>query len=242
MKYSSFLLLSFISLSIVSMESGWKPWNTNPIWNRTQFAKQRFFERAFTFLQEAPARYQKMREDVQEDPEFFNRNIFRQCSNYDVKQLENIWEECGQFPTTPVLKSILKKYGRIVPEDQNCDEGAWLIAQHANHDEAFQQKVLIQLGKLKSPTALVQYAFLLDRILLNRGEPQHFGTQLDKQGLLAPINGYFPTHPEALLQLEVVNQRREAAGLLPLEESDEYKSHLINSIALSTGAELALPS
>lgn len=257
MKYLSVLLILVIPLTTISMHldpletPDWKPWNTKPVWNRTQYTEQRFFEHAFTFLQQVPTRYEQMREEVQNDPTFFNRNLFINFNNSDIKQLELIWEKCRQFPTTEVLKFILKKYGCLVSEDQHCDEGAWLIAQHANHDIAFQQKALIELGKLRSPIALTQYAFLLDRMLLNRGEPQHFGTQLDKQGLLAPINGYIPfqNNPEALLQLEVINNRRKSAGLSPLEESDEYRSHIQNSLLLSiraallaTASESVLPS
>mgnify|MGYP001568247673 CR=1 FL=1 len=68
--------------------------------------------------------------------------------------------------------------------------GAWLIAQHADHDVAFQKMCLKLLNKkCKEGAASRQHvAYLADRIRVNRGLPQWYGTQfrLNSDNRLAP--------------------------------------------------------
>jgi hypothetical protein len=95
------------------------------------------------------------------------------------------------------------------------DEGAsnaWLLVQHADGDVDFQERCLELLGQAvmdgeASPTHL---AYLQDRVALNRGRPQLYGTQfVQRDGRLEP----HPIEDEAR-----VDERRAAVGLEPLAD------------------------
>jgi hypothetical protein len=95
----------------------------------------------------------------------------------------------------------------------DLDEGAlstvWIIAQHADHDPAFQQRALDFLdAKGASPRNI---AFLTDRVRTNLGQPQLYATQ--GRCVDAGVWRYNPVEdPDALAD------RLEAAGLPPIEQ------------------------
>ncbi|MCC7075264.1 MAG: hypothetical protein IT383_28385 [Deltaproteobacteria bacterium] len=67
----------------------------------------------------------------------------------------------------------LSRYG------EEAAQAAWLIAQHADNDVYFQRDVLARLEKLL-PSGEVKrdnYAYLWDRVAVNEGRKQRFGTQ-----------------------------------------------------------------
>lgn len=66
---------------------------------------------------------------------------------------------------------------------EDADQAAFLIVQHADDDVAFQQAMLAAIGPLAEAgkTAPSQYALLYDRVQVNQGRPQRFGTQGDCQ-------------------------------------------------------------
>lgn len=53
------------------------------------------------------------------------------------------------------LQSIIQKFGWPSEEmfDSECTQGAWLIAQHADHNPEFQQSALKELEKIKTSAA-----------------------------------------------------------------------------------------
>lgn len=57
----------------------------------------------------------------------------------------------------------------------------WLLVQHCDHDPAFQRRVLKAMRKeVKKKNANPEnYAYLFDRVQVNAGEKQLFGTQVD---------------------------------------------------------------
>jgi uncharacterized protein DUF6624 len=89
---------------------------------------------------------------------------------------------------------------------------AWLLAQHADRDPAFQRRCLDLLtqavaGREASPAEL---AYLTDRVLLAEGKAQEYGTQFaGREGGWAPRRLRDPEH---------VDERRAAAGLGPLAD------------------------
>jgi hypothetical protein len=104
------------------------------------------------------------------------------------------------------------------------DEGAhtaWLLAQHADRDRVFQQRCLALLERAvadgeASPSDL---AYLTDRVLLARGEPQLYGTQLTaRDWRLVPCRLRDPA---------TVDERRAALGL------ETLKDYLRRSMELS---------
>jgi len=91
-------------------------------------------------------------------------------------------------------------------------EAAWLIAQHAIGEPAFQRNVLQMLHAsiAKGHTPAWQAAYLEDRIAMYEGRPQRYGTQwLDD-----PRDGR--TRPWTLADPTNVNALRAEVGLQPL--------------------------
>lgn len=79
------------------------------------------------------------------------------------------------------LKGVIAERGwfRISRDGAQADNAAWLIAQHADHDPAFQQEVLTLLEKelAARDTSPTNYAYLYDRVAVNTGKLQRYGTQ-----------------------------------------------------------------
>jgi hypothetical protein len=81
---------------------------------------------------------------------------------------------------------------------------AWLIAQHATHDRAFQEECLAMLqdavGRGEAEPRSV--AYLEDRLAVKAGRPQRYGTQFDWQ-----------LQPQPIEDEEHVDERRRSVGL-----------------------------
>lgn len=83
----------------------------------------------------------------------------------------------------------------------------FLLTQHSDDDPAFQEKMLpmitarVRLGEITGG----QFAMLTDRVLVNHGRPQRYGTQLVG-------NGPAPIADEAH-----VDQRRRALGIISMK-------------------------
>lgn len=91
-------------------------------------------------------------------------------------------------------------------------EAAWLVALHADHDVAFQRRCLDLMAEAVAagePSAH-WLAYLTDRVLVNEGRPQRFGTQYRRAG------GGLELHP--LEDPGDVDDRRAAVGLPSLAE------------------------
>ncbi len=92
------------------------------------------------------------------------------------------------------------------------DEGAqaaWLLAQHADRDPGLQQAFLDALREAvaagdASPSHL---AYLEDRVRINAGEPQLYGTQFTQEG------GELAPHP--IEDPDRLDERRAEVGLEP---------------------------
>lgn len=71
---------------------------------------------------------------------------------------------------------------------EEASYAAWLIAQHANHDKHFQEECLELMNQVKSDVLPSNIAYLVDRVAVNKGEPQTYGTQFRKNedGNLVP--------------------------------------------------------
>ena len=104
----------------------------------------------------------------------------------------------------------------------------WLIAQHCDNDVDFQSKILerlkIEVDKRNASPA--DYAYLVDRVKINKGEKQIYGTQV------AYMEDGTP-YPKPLLDSLTVNQRRREVGLESIEQYINMMQ-LINS-ALKNG-------
>ena len=100
--------------------------------------------------------------------------------------------------------------GAFGPE---ADRDAWLIVQHADECPDLQLQVLDLLGVLaeQGETAPEHFAHLYDRVAVNAGRPQRFGTQ----GRCVPGLGWEPFPCE---EPERLDELRAMVGLVPMEE------------------------
>ncbi|KXJ97937.1 MAG: hypothetical protein UZ19_OD1000840 [Parcubacteria bacterium OLB19] len=97
---------------------------------------------------------------------------------------------------------------------------AWLLIQHADHDVDFQEYCL-QLMKEASvgEVSMIDVAYLTDRVCVNRGRGQLYGTQFKQEG---------GKHiPKTIEDEENVDVRRAEVGMGPLSEQvdDMYKAY-----------------
>ncbi len=124
------------------------------------------------------------------------------------------WDATIDKDNTVWIKSIIKIHGwpTVSEYGKNALEDVWLLVQHADHDPAFQEYCL-ELMKECSPEEvnLSDMAFLEDRVRVNTGRKQLYGTQFHttSEGKFEPQ----PIEDEANL-----NVRRKAAGLDSFEE------------------------
>lgn len=91
-----------------------------------------------------------------------------------------------------------------------ASRAAWLLAQHADAEPELQQRVLARLERLlaEGEVAPRHVAYLHDRLAVNAGEAQRYGTQ----GTCAP-EGWSPA---SLEDPEAVDRLRAELGLAPL--------------------------
>lgn len=116
------------------------------------------------------------------------------------------------------LKEIIAQDGWPKISDVGFEgaRAAWLIAQHSDNDKRFQKKVLNLIRKIytKDPHEVIGYniAYLQDRVLVNSGQKQIYGTQLlqDKK------TGKW--EPKPIRDRRNVDKRRNEFNLPPLNE------------------------
>jgi hypothetical protein len=111
------------------------------------------------------------------------------------------------------MKEVVVKYGWPGKSLVGADGAgaAWLFVQHADSDVPFQRQCLDLIVKLpRGEVAPEHLAYLTDRVLLNEGKKQMYGTMLRKE------NGKLV--PKSLEDEENVDKRRAELGLPPLAE------------------------
>lgn len=113
------------------------------------------------------------------------------------------------------LKQIFDKHG-FVGFDLAGEEGSesfWLMVQHSDNNPEFQEEVLgkmkIEVGKENADPG--NYGLLVDRVMLNKGGKQVYGTQVTYN--METGQAYAKSLEDSLN----VNERRESIGLEPLE-------------------------
>jgi hypothetical protein len=121
---------------------------------------------------------------------------------------------------TARMKEVVSKYGwpgkSLVGTE--AAGAAWQIVQHSDNDVAFQRQCLDLITKLPPGEVSNRHlAYLTDRVLLNEGKKQLYGTMLrrDESGNFVPK----PTEDEAN-----VDKRRAALGLEPLRDYIQKQS------------------
>ena len=127
------------------------------------------------------------------------------------------------------LRAMIRQFGwpgRSLVGEQAA-HAAWLVAQHADEDPDFQKQCLRLMES--APTGEVSnkdLAFLTDRVLLNSGRPQRYGTQFKQIGQRFV--------PQPMDELKKVEARRHKIGLPPLAQ---YARELQELYARPEGAK-----
>lgn len=114
------------------------------------------------------------------------------------------------------VQDIIKKFGfpgyDIVGEDYS--NSFWNIIQHQDNNLEFQKAVLtkMQIECERNNASKLYYAYLMDRVKVNSGELQIYGTQMQ---LNADSTSY---EPKPVIEPEKLDERRKAVGLIPISE------------------------
>jgi hypothetical protein len=128
-----------------------------------------------------------------------------------------------------VLKKLFKEYGFLGIEEvgKQGSGNFWLMMQHCDKDPKFQEEVLSEMKKHieRKNANPSNYAYLIDRVNVNTGKPQVYGTQMT-------INKEESSYePKPVIEPENLNKRREEVGLGTIEEyigvmNSHYKGSL----------------
>lgn len=144
-------------------------------------------------------------------------------------QGDDFWDADIDRINTEKMKEIVAQIGwpTVSKVGESGAHGAWLLIQHADHDVVFQEQCL-ELMKKEPSTEVdsIDIAYLDDRVRVNKGQPQLYGTQFtEKDGRRVP----------KLIENEAeVDKRRKDAGLDTIEE---YTTHMNEKYAKLTQQE-----
>ena len=119
--------------------------------------------------------------------------IEHQCLNKVI----SIINECGM----PTLNEVNEQQMTTI----------WLIFQHTHHNIMKKYFPLLLKSAKNGDLKMAHIALMLDRILMNEGKPQQYGSQV-QAGCKSKWELYNLAKPE------MVNQRRSEMGLGPLED------------------------
>lgn len=105
-----------------------------------------------------------------------------------------------------------RAWPRISVEGERAANAAWLIAQHADHDVALQKVALAAMEPLLAAGDVdaTDYAYLYDRVAVNEGRPQRYGSQ-------GHCDGAGQWRPRPIEDEADVQARRNAIDLGSLE-------------------------
>lgn len=111
------------------------------------------------------------------------------------------------------IKRIFKLYGypKISMVGNNSSNKFWLLVQHCDNDIMFQEQILKAMKKLiaENECARNEYAYLTDRIMINKGKAQIYGTQVE---LNEKGTEYVP---KKLYRPKSVDKRRKQMNIIP---------------------------
>ncbi|NPD47952.1 hypothetical protein HNS40_20490 [Lentimicrobium sp. S6] len=121
-------------------------------------------------------------------------------------------------------REMFEEYG-FVGFNLAGEEGSedfWLIVQHSDHNPDFQKEILekMKIEVDKGNADSQEYGLLVDRVKLNTGQEQVYGTQVAYNMEICQA------YPKNLIDSINVNLRRKEIGLKPIEE---YLNHMTKS-------------
>jgi|AntRauTorcE11897_2_1112592.scaffolds.fasta_scaffold07530_2 hypothetical protein len=129
---------------------------------------------------------------------------------------DDFWDEEVDARNTERMKEIVAEIGwpTISKVGQDNASSAWLLVQHADHDVEFQLHCLQLMQEAPSSEVdKTDIAYLEDRVRVNQGLGQLYGTQFTQEN-----NQHVPRPIE---DEESVDARRAEIGMGPLSEQIE---------------------
>lgn len=144
------------------------------------------------------------------------QRLFRQLPDSAGRDLVQV-EKDNFARHQPLLEKMVRQIGypgfRQVGEKSS--NNFWLLVQHADAHPAFQRQVLeLMLAEVKRRNAsAVNYAYLTDRVAVNAGQPEEYGTQVEYKG-----PGLGKAVPKSLRDPRNVDKRRAALSMEPLQQ------------------------
>jgi hypothetical protein len=124
------------------------------------------------------------------------------------------------------LKEIFNEYGFPTKDlvGKDAMQGIFLIIQHSDGDKEWQKSQLPNIEKAVKNGDMdgQSYAYLYDRIQINSGEKQLYGTQFAK---VDPINKIVEL--AETVDLENLDRRRMEIGMMPIEM---YKAFMLKKL------------
>jgi len=169
-----------------------------------------------------PGLRQELLKRVSEDQRIRNELIRKGIDHPDPTLLDQMKKI--DATNTARIKVIIKQYGWPGPKliGRDGTDAFFTLAQHA--DPAFQKKVLplVQTAYRRGILTGQNYALFTDRVLVESGKPQIYGTAakpMDQWNGKEPV--FQPIEDEAN-----VDKRRAAVGLIPLSEYREFLKQL----------------
>ena len=113
------------------------------------------------------------------------------------------------------IQALVADYGYLGYDKlgRQASDDFWLIVQHCDEHPEFQRKILKMMKPEveKGNASGQKYAYLTDRVRVNAGEPQLYGTQVITKEDMWIV-------PKPLLDSASVDIRRKEVGLEPLKD------------------------
>jgi len=131
----------------------------------------------------------------------------------DLEGEEDAWDDSFDINNTKKMKRIVEEIGwpTISKVGESASYDAWLLVQHSDHDVGFQIQCLeLMKSAPNGDVSKENIAFLEDRVRVNQGRGQLYGTQFfqkDGQHIPQPIEDE-----------ENVDVRRASMGMGTLAE------------------------
>ncbi|GAB4050643.1 DUF6624 domain-containing protein [Spirosoma litoris] len=142
--------------------------------------------------------------------------IIKAESNHQTEsQLKQLYQqELATFNRHQTIIEQLAKQNGFLGFHEVGTEGAlhfWLLVQHSDSTPKFQKHMLTLMKKevRKDNADLYQYASLVDRVQVNTGKPQVYGTQVTYIDRVAVLKGAY--------KAKKINKSRLAIGLDSLQ-------------------------
>lgn len=187
------LLMLFLGFAGCGMASVYEP---DRIESRYQAIADELIQ-----LSEDDQKYEQIviRGEVPDDRDVF----FQQKANLMIERggrCSEIFDEIG-FPDYDMV-------------GKDASDAFWLLVQHSDHDPEFQERVATAMIPAVERGAAdgSQLAYLMDRVRINTGRGQLYGTQVDYEHSIGRA------FPKTLESAEFVDERRSEVGLEPLFE------------------------